>query len=152
MKTLTISVPQILETELRKLQASVQETTQTFDEILNRLFEKKVKSEMVLYQVSLRHPIFQLTFPAKNSLNVPSEILQEELKVTNLLYSLLLDEELSTREAGLNHYLEKKRKEKVMIIFEYERVAGFEIKDLPNHLQTNYSPNLQVNKNVAHEI
>ncbi|XP_060097687.1 cilia- and flagella-associated protein 43 [Heteronotia binoei] len=78
----------ILETELRKLQSSVQETTQTFDEIMNRLFEKKVKSEMVIYQ--------------------------EELKITNLLYSLLLDEELSTREAGLNHYLEKKRKEKML--------------------------------------
>nr|XP_056705780.1 cilia- and flagella-associated protein 43 [Euleptes europaea] len=76
----------ILETELRKLQSSVQETTQTFDEIMNRLFEKKVKSEMVIYQ--------------------------EELKITNLLYSLLLHEELSTREAGLSHYLEKKRKEK----------------------------------------
>ncbi|KAL8187387.1 UNVERIFIED_CONTAM: hypothetical protein K2H54_047783 [Gekko kuhli] len=78
----------ILETELRKLQSSVQETTQTFDEIVNRLFEKKVKSEMVIYQ--------------------------EELKITNLLYSLLLDEELSTREAGLSHYLEKKRKEKML--------------------------------------
>ncbi|XP_077205761.1 cilia- and flagella-associated protein 43 isoform X2 [Paroedura picta] len=78
----------ILETELRKLQSSVQETTQTFDEIVNRLFEKKVKSEMVIYQ--------------------------EELKIINLLYSLLLDEELSTREAGLNHYLEKKRKEKTL--------------------------------------
>ncbi|XP_015275585.1 PREDICTED: cilia- and flagella-associated protein 43 [Gekko japonicus] len=78
----------ILETELRKLQSSVQETTQTFDEIVNRLFEKKVKSEMVIYQ--------------------------EELKITNLLYSLLLDEELSTREAGISHYLEKKRKEKML--------------------------------------
>ncbi|XP_053162414.1 cilia- and flagella-associated protein 43 isoform X2 [Hemicordylus capensis] len=77
----------ILETELRKLQNSVQETTQTFDEIVNRLFEKKVHTEMVIYQ--------------------------EELKIANILYSLLLDEELSTREAGLQHYLEKKRKEKI---------------------------------------
>ncbi|XP_061492058.1 cilia- and flagella-associated protein 43 [Rhineura floridana] len=78
----------ILETELRKLQSSVQETTQTFDEIVLRLFEKKVNSEMVIYQ--------------------------EELKITNLLYSLLLDEELSTREAGLHCYLNKKRKEKII--------------------------------------
>uniref|UniRef100_A0A8D2IPN9 Cilia- and flagella-associated protein 43 n=1 Tax=Varanus komodoensis TaxID=61221 RepID=A0A8D2IPN9_VARKO len=78
----------ILETELRKLQASIQETTQSFDEIVNRLFEKKVKCEMVVYQ--------------------------EELKITNLLYSLLLDEELSTREAGLYHYLNKKRKQKAL--------------------------------------
>ncbi|XP_062989315.1 cilia- and flagella-associated protein 43 [Elgaria multicarinata webbii] len=78
----------ILETELRKLQGTIQETTQTFDEIVNRLFEKKVKCEMVIYQ--------------------------EELKITNILYSLLLDEELSTREAGLHHYLNKKRKEKTL--------------------------------------
>ncbi|KAM6443389.1 cilia- and flagella-associated protein 43 [Liasis olivaceus] len=78
----------ILETELRKLQGSIQETTQTFDEIVNRLFDKKVHCEMVIYQ--------------------------EELKITNLLYSLLLDEELSSREAALHHCLKKKRKEKVI--------------------------------------
>uniref|UniRef100_A0A8C8RE15 Uncharacterized protein n=1 Tax=Pelusios castaneus TaxID=367368 RepID=A0A8C8RE15_9SAUR len=76
-----------LETELKKLQNSIQETTQTFDDTVSKLFERKVKSEMVIYQ--------------------------EELKISNLLYSLLLDEELSTREAGLNHFLEKKRKEKL---------------------------------------
>ncbi|XP_073210542.1 cilia- and flagella-associated protein 43 isoform X3 [Lepidochelys kempii] len=38
---------------------------------------------------------------------------KEELKINNLLYSLLLDEELSTREAGLNHFLDKKQKEKL---------------------------------------
>nr|XP_060624330.1 cilia- and flagella-associated protein 43 [Anolis sagrei ordinatus] len=78
----------ILETELRKLQGSIQETTQTFDEIVNRLFDKKVNCEMVIYQ--------------------------EELKITNLLYSLLLDEELSTRESGLYNYLDKKRKAKLI--------------------------------------
>uniref|UniRef100_A0A452IXK7 Cilia- and flagella-associated protein 43 n=1 Tax=Gopherus agassizii TaxID=38772 RepID=A0A452IXK7_9SAUR len=76
-----------LETELKKLQTSIQETTQTFDDTVSKLFERKVKSEMVIYQ--------------------------EELKINNLLYSLLLDEELSTREAGLNHFLDKKRKEKL---------------------------------------
>ncbi|XP_038265649.1 cilia- and flagella-associated protein 43 isoform X4 [Dermochelys coriacea] len=76
-----------LETELKKLQTSIQETTQTFDDTVSKLFEWKVKSEMVIYQ--------------------------EELKINNLLYSLLLDEELSTREAGLNHFLDKKRKEKL---------------------------------------
>ncbi|KAG8135658.1 hypothetical protein E2320_008671 [Naja naja] len=38
----------ILETELRKLQGSIQESTQGFDEILNRLFDKKVHCEMVM--------------------------------------------------------------------------------------------------------
>uniref|UniRef100_A0A803TEL1 Cilia and flagella associated protein 43 n=1 Tax=Anolis carolinensis TaxID=28377 RepID=A0A803TEL1_ANOCA len=78
----------ILETELRKLQGSIQETTQAFDEIVNRLFDKKVNCEMVIYQ--------------------------EELKITNLLYSLLLDEELSARESGLYNYLDKKRKAKLI--------------------------------------
>ncbi|NWI16625.1 CFA43 protein, partial [Crypturellus soui] len=76
-----------LEAELKKLQASIQETTQSFDETMCKLFERKVNSEMVIYQ--------------------------EELKIINILYSLLLDEELDTREAELHHFLKKKRKEKV---------------------------------------
>ncbi|MEE6479719.1 hypothetical protein FKM82_012348 [Ascaphus truei] len=76
----------ILETEMKKIQSSVMETTQAFDDILTRLFEKKVKSEMV--------------------------ICQEELKINNLIFSILVDEEISTREAELNHFLEKKRKQK----------------------------------------
>ncbi|NWX82783.1 CFA43 protein, partial [Nothoprocta pentlandii] len=76
-----------LEAELKKLQASIQETTQSFDETLCKLFERKVNSQMVIYQ--------------------------EELKIINILYSLLLDEELDTREAELHHFLKKKRKEKV---------------------------------------
>ncbi|XP_013915005.1 PREDICTED: cilia- and flagella-associated protein 43 [Thamnophis sirtalis] len=78
----------ILETELKKLQGSIQENTQGFDEILNRLFDKKVHCEMVIYQ--------------------------EELKITNLLFSLLLDEELTSREVALHHHLNKKRKEKAI--------------------------------------
>lgn len=38
---------------------------------------------------------------------------QEELKIVNLTYSLLLDEELDSREAGLRYFLVKKQKEKV---------------------------------------
>lgn len=38
---------------------------------------------------------------------------QEELKIVNLVYALLLDEELDTREAGLHNFLMKKEKEKV---------------------------------------
>uniref|UniRef100_A0A8C3T8T3 Cilia and flagella associated protein 43 n=1 Tax=Chelydra serpentina TaxID=8475 RepID=A0A8C3T8T3_CHESE len=87
-----------LETELKKLQTSIQETTQIFDDTVSRLFERKVKSEMVIYQ--------------------------EELKINNLLYSLLLDEELSTREAGLNHFLDKKRKEKLSTAEAVQVVRG----------------------------
>ncbi|NWY55919.1 CFA43 protein, partial [Chionis minor] len=76
-----------LENELEKLEASIQETTKNFDETVCKLSERKVKSEMVIYQ--------------------------EELKIVNLVYALLLDEELDTREAGLRNFLMKKEKEKV---------------------------------------
>ncbi|NXX90280.1 CFA43 protein, partial [Centropus bengalensis] len=76
-----------LEDELEKLRASIQQITQNFDETLCRLFERKVNSEMVIYQ--------------------------EELKIVNLVYALMLDEELDTREAGLRNFLVKKEKEKV---------------------------------------
>uniref|UniRef100_A0A663MGL3 Cilia- and flagella-associated protein 43 n=1 Tax=Athene cunicularia TaxID=194338 RepID=A0A663MGL3_ATHCN len=78
-----------LENELKKLETSIQETTQTFDETVCKLSEKKVKFEMVIYQ--------------------------EELKIVNLTYALMLDEELNTREAGLRNFLMKKEKEKVKI-------------------------------------
>ncbi|NXG37286.1 CFA43 protein, partial [Dromaius novaehollandiae] len=86
-----------LEAELKKLQASIQETTQCFDKTMCKLFERKVNSEMVIYQ--------------------------EELKIINILYSLLLDEELDTREAALHHFLKKKRKEKVSYCLECFCVA-----------------------------
>ncbi|XP_027547839.1 cilia- and flagella-associated protein 43 isoform X2 [Neopelma chrysocephalum] len=76
-----------LENEWKKLEASIQETTQNFDETVCKLSERKVKSEMVIYQ--------------------------EELKIVNLTCALLLDEELDTREAGLHNCLIKKKKEKV---------------------------------------
>ncbi|XP_056208362.1 cilia- and flagella-associated protein 43 isoform X1 [Falco biarmicus] len=76
-----------LENELKKLEASIQETTQNFDETVCKLSERKMKVEMVIYQ--------------------------EELKIVNLIYALLLDEELDTREAGLRNFLMKKEKEKV---------------------------------------
>uniref|UniRef100_A0A8C6XW02 Cilia- and flagella-associated protein 43 n=1 Tax=Naja naja TaxID=35670 RepID=A0A8C6XW02_NAJNA len=91
----------ILETELRKLQGSIQESTQGFDEILNRLFDKKVHCEMVIYQ--------------------------EELKITNLIFSLLLDEELTSREAALHHHLNKKRKEKARTWSEAVKTAKAEV-------------------------
>ncbi|EGW14682.1 WD repeat-containing protein C10orf79 [Cricetulus griseus] len=75
-----------LETELKKLQNSIQESTQNFDEHLKRLFERRVKAEMVINQ--------------------------EELKINNLVFSLLLDEELNSREQFLNNYLLKKQEEK----------------------------------------
>ncbi|XP_012578915.1 PREDICTED: cilia- and flagella-associated protein 43 [Condylura cristata] len=75
-----------LEAEMKKLQNSIQESTQNFDEHLKRLFEKRVKAEMVVNQ--------------------------EELKINNLVFSLLLDEEISSRESCLNNYLLRKQEEK----------------------------------------
>ncbi|XP_045425313.1 cilia- and flagella-associated protein 43 isoform X3 [Lemur catta] len=75
-----------LEAELKKLQNSIQESTQNFDEHLKRLFERRVKAEMVVNQ--------------------------EELKINNLVFSLLLDEELSSRELFLSNYLAKQQQEK----------------------------------------
>uniref|UniRef100_F7FJ43 Cilia- and flagella-associated protein 43 n=1 Tax=Monodelphis domestica TaxID=13616 RepID=F7FJ43_MONDO len=78
-----------LEAELKKIQGSIQEATQTFDDNLKKLFERKVEADMVVYQ--------------------------EELQIINLIFSLLLDEELNTRELGLNNSLERKQAEKVII-------------------------------------
>ncbi|KAM9052030.1 cilia- and flagella-associated protein 43 isoform 8-T8 [Megaptera novaeangliae] len=75
-----------LETEMKKLQNSIQESTQNFDEHLKRLFERRVRAEMV--------------------------VSQEELKINNLVFSLMLDEEISSREAFLNNYLARKQEEK----------------------------------------
>ncbi|NXO29551.1 CFA43 protein, partial [Cisticola juncidis] len=91
---------QFLRNEWNKLEASIKETTQNFDEIVCKLFEKKVKSEMVIYQ--------------------------EELKIVNLIYALLLDEELDTREAGLHKFLMKKKKEKVTLYPVFLRYGQFD--------------------------
>ncbi|XP_027707432.1 cilia- and flagella-associated protein 43-like [Vombatus ursinus] len=75
-----------LDAELKKIQGSIEETTQAFNDNLKKLFERKVKAEMVINQ--------------------------EELKITNLVFSLVLDEELRTRELGLSNFLERKHMEK----------------------------------------
>ncbi|XP_044516109.1 cilia- and flagella-associated protein 43-like [Gracilinanus agilis] len=75
-----------LDAELKKIQGSIQEATQTFDDNLRKLFDRKVEADMVVYQ--------------------------EELQIINLIFSLLLDEELNTRELGLNNFLERKQAEK----------------------------------------
>ncbi|NXU47580.1 CFA43 protein, partial [Turnix velox] len=81
-----------LENELEKLEASIQETTKNFDETVCKLSERKVKSEMAIHQ--------------------------EELKIVNLTYALLLDEELDAREAALHNFLVKRGKEKVSYYLE----------------------------------
>ncbi|XP_045926905.1 cilia- and flagella-associated protein 43 isoform X2 [Micropterus dolomieu] len=70
-----------LETEMKKLQASTKDATERFDETLTKLFEKKVKCEMAIYQ--------------------------EELKITYLVYSVLIEEEMRNRDLELKLKLEK---------------------------------------------
>ncbi|KAM6956299.1 cilia- and flagella-associated protein 43 [Aplochiton taeniatus] len=72
-----------LEAELKKLQTSIKDATEGFDETLTKLFERKVKSEMVVYQ--------------------------EELKITNLAHSILIEDEIRNRERELSLKLEKTR-------------------------------------------
>lgn len=72
-----------LETELKKNQGLIQEGMANFDELLNQVFMKKIKVMMVIYQ--------------------------EELKILRLRHSLLVEEELETREAELNRLFDHKR-------------------------------------------
>lgn len=76
----------ILEAELKKHQASIRDATSSFDENLTKLFFKKVKCEMVIYQ--------------------------EELKINSLIFAILNDEELCTREEQLHYFLDNLRKQK----------------------------------------
>ncbi|XP_062576681.1 cilia- and flagella-associated protein 43-like isoform X2 [Saccostrea cucullata] len=77
-----------LETELRKLQSMIQDGMQGFDDVLTQLFMKKIKIMMVIYQ--------------------------EELKILRLRYSLLVEEELETREKELNRLMEHKKAMKAL--------------------------------------
>ncbi|KAM3862960.1 cilia- and flagella-associated protein 43-like [Diretmus argenteus] len=71
-----------LESEMKKLQTSIKEATERFDDTLTTLFERKVKSDMV--------------------------ICQEELKIANLVYSVHIEEEFRNREVELSLKLGKK--------------------------------------------
>ncbi|XP_056617541.1 LOW QUALITY PROTEIN: cilia- and flagella-associated protein 43 [Triplophysa dalaica] len=73
----------ILESEMKKLLTSIKEATQAFDEKLTKLFQRKVKSEMVIYQ--------------------------EELKIATLVHSIQTEEEILNREKQLTIKLERAR-------------------------------------------
>ncbi|XP_078421122.1 cilia- and flagella-associated protein 43 isoform X2 [Cetorhinus maximus] len=72
-----------LESELKKLQSSIAESTSNFDDTMNKLFEKKVRTEMIIYQ--------------------------EELKICNLVFSLRIEEEIQIRDAQLNYLLAEQK-------------------------------------------
>ncbi|XP_071336498.1 cilia- and flagella-associated protein 43 isoform X2 [Trachinotus anak] len=71
----------LLETEVKKLQASTKDATTRFDETLTKLIEKKIKCEMAIHQ--------------------------EELKITYLVYSVIIEEEMRNRELELKLKHEK---------------------------------------------
>ncbi|XP_031694958.1 cilia- and flagella-associated protein 43 [Anarrhichthys ocellatus] len=70
-----------METEMKKLQESKRDATERFDETLTKLFEKKEKCEMAIYK--------------------------EELTITYLVYSVLVEDEMRNRELELKLKLEK---------------------------------------------
>ncbi|XP_061084124.1 cilia- and flagella-associated protein 43 [Conger conger] len=70
-----------LETEMKKLQSAIQESTQHFDDTLTKLFERKVNCEMVNYQ--------------------------EELKLVNLAQSLMMEDEIHHSEEQFSHKIEE---------------------------------------------
>ncbi|XP_055026578.2 cilia- and flagella-associated protein 43 [Misgurnus anguillicaudatus] len=84
-----------LQTEMKKLLMSVKEATQTFDERLVKLFERKLKSEMVIYQ--------------------------EELKIANLVHAVQTEEEILNREKQLSFKLEKAQIVKNEIVEEIKK-------------------------------
>lgn len=76
-----------LEAELRKLQVSITQGMEQFDERILKLFQLKIKTEMA--------------------------ILQQELMTLCLTRALLSEEEVSERETQLNQLLEEKKVIKV---------------------------------------
>ncbi|XP_056465930.1 cilia- and flagella-associated protein 43-like [Gadus chalcogrammus] len=86
-----------LESEMKKMQASILESTQGFDEVLAKLFERKLKSETVIYQ--------------------------EELKIAHLVYSMLIEEEIRNRERELVLSMERRRADKNAIVEELRNVS-----------------------------
>lgn len=75
-----------LESELKKLQQGIAETTTAFDDQLLQLYNRKVKSDMV--------------------------IRQEELKIVRLCYGILVHDEIANQESHLNCLLEITKEQK----------------------------------------
>ena len=76
-----------LEAELRKLQATITQGMEQFDERLHKLFELKIKTETAIHQ--------------------------EELKFLHLTRSLLLEKQVILKSKQLNQLLEEKKVSKV---------------------------------------
>ncbi|NXP57903.1 CFA43 protein, partial [Chloropsis cyanopogon] len=73
-------------------------------------------------------------------------ISQEELKIVNLIYALLLEEELDAREAGLHKFLMKKKKEKVTlypVFLRYGQVDALKKNNINNNFFLSHPQSLE---------
>ncbi|NWV19084.1 CFA43 protein, partial [Origma solitaria] len=120
---------EFLRDEWEKLETSIKEITENFDKIVCKLSEKKLKSEMAIYQ--------------------------EELKILNLTYTLLLDEELDTRKAGLHKFLTKKKKEKVTlypVFLRYGQVGASKKKKIVVTRKLSFLPTQSLERDFIQEF
>ena len=76
-----------LEAELRKLQASIIQGMEQFDERLHKLFQLKIRTQMVIHE--------------------------EELKIFHLARSLLIEREVGMKLQQVNQFLQEKKVAKV---------------------------------------
>ncbi|CAI8036584.1 Cilia- and flagella-associated protein 43 [Geodia barretti] len=95
-----------LEGELRKLQSTIAQAMDNFDERLRKLFDLKINTEMALHQ--------------------------EPLKVVGLVSSLQVEEEIAGRERQLNALLEDKKtlKTQLSVVIKSARTKTDECREL----------------------
>lgn len=77
-----------LEAELRKLQASITQSMEQFDERLQKLFQQKIRTQMVIHQ--------------------------DELKILHLARSLFVEKEVGMKIQQFNDLLREKKVMKVI--------------------------------------
>lgn len=78
-----------LEAELRKLQASIIQGMEQFDERLQKLFQRKIRTQMVVHQ--------------------------DELKMLHLACSLVTEKEVGMKIQEFNDLLQEKKVQKVIL-------------------------------------
>ena len=93
-----------LEGELRKLQSTIAQAMEGFDDRLRKLFELKINTEMAMHQVG----------PFIRCISVCMCVcVQEQLKIVGLVSALQVEEEVAEREKQLNTLLREKKALKV---------------------------------------
>ena len=107
-----------LEAELRKLQSTIAQSMENFNDKLQKLFQLKIKTEMAVNQVqytTTQYGLLVLVAPAVMKFSrVP--VCQEELKILALVGSLQTGEEVRGRERQLHSLLHSRKAVKVVIL------------------------------------